>query len=235
MGSSGPGSRPNLFRKGSSSAFSASARSGVTSLLRSARAVVEKGLILIFFICISPLITYYRAGRRSGTEAAKIFSRVRFGMPMRQRVPFSPWKSRGAQYRGQTTLHLVPGGMSPRQQLMRMLRRTPRVVGIADTVPATLLAQVLAQQLAGARIEQPNVHRVPLHMDLTPDPARRRSVVSRFNFDAAIQVHRALAVLVVAKRLQRQRLQKWLFFAEHRCHFQPCPCNPDRAPCKATL
>ena len=61
--------------------------------------------------------------------------------------------------------------MSPRQQLMRMLRRTPRAVGIADTVPAALLAQVLAQQLAGARIEQPNVHRVPLHMDLTPDPA----------------------------------------------------------------
>src|ERR1035437_6457882 len=31
-------------------------------------------------------------------------------------------------------------------------------------------------------------------------------------------VHRALAILVVAKRLQRQRLQKWLLFGEHCRH-----------------
>src|ERR1017187_5938887 len=110
------------------------------------------------------------------------------------------------------------GLMSPRQQLMRMLRRTPRTVRIADTVSATLLAQVLAQQLAAARIEQSHVHRVPLHMDLAPDPARRRSVVSCFNLYASIQVNRAFAVLVEAKRLQRQRLQMGLLFSEHSCH-----------------
>src|SRR5208337_3119779 len=108
--------------------------------------------------------------------------------------------------------------MSSRQQLMRMLRRTPRAVGIADTVSATLLAQVLAQQLAGAWIEQSHVHRVPLHMDLTADPARWCSIVGCFDLDATIQMNRAFAVLVEAERLQRQRLQMWLFFGEHRRH-----------------
>jgi hypothetical protein len=55
-------------------------------------------------------------------------------------------------------------------------------------------------------------------MHLTADPSRRRSVVSRFNLDAAIEMHGALAILVVAERLQRQRLQIWLFFGEHRRH-----------------
>ena len=72
---------------------------------------------------------------------------------------------------------------------------------------AALAAQMLAQQHAGARIEQTHEHRVPLHMDLPPDPARRCSIVSRFDFDAAIEMNRALAILVVAERFQRQRLQ----------------------------
>src|SRR5580700_6448756 len=55
-------------------------------------------------------------------------------------------------------------------------------------------------------------------MHLTSDPARRRTVVSSFNFDATIQVHRALAILVVAERLQRQSLQEGLLFREHRRH-----------------
>jgi hypothetical protein len=41
--------------------------------------VVEKGLILIFFICISPLITYYRAEGVLGTEAAKIVGKIFVG------------------------------------------------------------------------------------------------------------------------------------------------------------
>ena len=65
---------------------------------------------------------------------------------------------------------------------------------------------------ADARTSRPTARHLP------PDPARRRSVVSRFNFDAAIQMHRALAILVVAERLQRQRLQKGLLFGEHRRH-----------------
>src|ERR1039458_8774761 len=55
-------------------------------------------------------------------------------------------------------------------------------------------------------------------MNLSTDPAWRRSVVSRFNLDATIQMHRALSILVVAERLQRQRLQKGLLFGEHRRH-----------------
>jgi len=55
-------------------------------------------------------------------------------------------------------------------------------------------------------------------MNLASYPARRRSIVSSFNLDATIQVHRALAILVVAERLQRQRLQKGLLFSEHRRH-----------------
>src|ERR1017187_4562554 len=77
---------------------------------------------------------------------------------------------------------------------------------------------MLAQQLTGLGIEQTHEHRVPLHMNPASYPARRRSVVSSFNFDATIQVYRALAILVVAKRLQRQSLQEGLLFGEHHRH-----------------
>ena len=87
---------------------------------------------------------------------------------------------------------------------------------VLDAMPAALLAQVLAQQLAGERIEQADVRGVPLHSHTAADPARRRAVVGRFDFDAAIQMHRAFAVLVVAERFQRQRQQRRLLFGEHR-------------------
>jgi len=93
------------------------------------------------------------------------------------------------------------------QQLKQRWRCTAWAICIADTMPATLAAQMLAQQLTAAWIEQPHEHRVPLHVDLPPDPARRRSVISRFNLDATIDMHRPLAILVVAERLQRKRLQ----------------------------
>ena len=86
------------------------------------------------------------------------------------------------------------GLMSPRQQLMGMLWCALGAVLIADTMTTTLLSQMLTQQLAGARIDQSHVHRVPLHIDLAPDPARRRSVVSCLNLDAAIQMNGALAI-----------------------------------------
>ena len=77
---------------------------------------------------------------------------------------------------------------------------------IADTMSATLLPQMLAQQLSGPRIEQAHEQPVPLHLNLAPDPSRRRSVVSRLDLDTAVQVNRTRAVLVVAERFQRQRL-----------------------------
>jgi hypothetical protein len=52
---------------------------------------------------------------------------------------------------------------------------------------ARLLAQMLAQQLPGTRIEQPQEHRVPMHVDLASDPATRRSALGRFDIDATIQ------------------------------------------------
>ena len=110
------------------------------------------------------------------------------------------------------------GLMGARQQLKQRRRRTTRTVRIADAMPTTLAAQMLAQQRAGAWIKQTHEHRVPLHMHPTSDPARRRSVVGCFNLDTTIQVYRALAILVVAERLQRQRLQVGLFFGEHGRH-----------------
>src|ERR1039458_4753227 len=72
------------------------------------------------------------------------------------------------------------------QQLKQLRWRATRAIRIPDAVPATFAAQMLAQQLAGAGIEQTHEHRVPLHMHLTPDPARRRSIVSSFNLDTTI-------------------------------------------------
>ena len=74
---------------------------------------------------------------------------------------------------------------------------------------------MLAQKLAGLGIDQPHVQAVPLHLHLAADPAGRRAVVGRFHFDAAVQVHRAFAVAVVAKRLERQLAQSGLLLGKH--------------------
>ena len=58
---------------------------------------------------------------------------------------------------------------------------------------------------------------IPLDLNTAADPARRRAVVGGFDFDAAIQVHGSLAVLVIAKRFDRQRKQRRTLFGEHRC------------------
>ena len=80
-------------------------------------------------------------------------------------------------------------------------------VSVLDAMPAPRRAQVLAEELAGAGIEQPHLSCVPLDVDATADPARRRPVVGRRNLDAAVQMHGAVAVLVVAERLERQRAE----------------------------
>ena len=63
--------------------------------------------------------------------------------------------------------------------------------------------------------EQPDVVLVPLDSDLAPEPARRRRVVGTSDFDAAIEMHGAPPMLVVAKGLQRQGQQRWSFFGKH--------------------
>ena len=82
-------------------------------------------------------------------------------------------------------------------------------------MPAALLAEVLAQQLSGFWIEDPDEQLVPLHSNMTSDPARREAIVSGLDFDAAIQMHEALAMLVVTKRFQGERLEERFFFRKH--------------------
>ena len=57
---------------------------------------------------------------------------------------------------------------------------------------------------------------IPLHLHAPADPARRRAVVSGLDLHAAVQMHRALAVLVIAERLDGQRQQRGPLFGEHR-------------------
>src|SRR4051812_14156728 len=68
---------------------------------------------------------------------------------------------------------------------------------------AALLAQMLARQLSGPRIENPHGAVVPLDVHLTTDEARWRAVECRIHLDASVQVHAALAELVEAKRFER--------------------------------
>ena len=64
-------------------------------------------------------------------------------------------------------------------------------------------------------IEQSHEEVVPLHVDATPDPARRGAVIRRVDLHAAIEVHGADAEAVVAKRLERQRAERRLLLSKH--------------------
>ena len=59
---------------------------------------------------------------------------------------------------------------------------------------------------------------VPLDLYDARDPARRSAVVSGFDLDASVQMHRSFAVLVIAKRFQRQGFQLGFLFREHGHH-----------------
>ena len=98
-----------------------------------------------------------------------------------------------------------PGTTRSPQQLGSAQRCSLGVVIFFNAIPTALLAHVFAQQLAGLGIEQANIQLIPLHAQHAPDPAWRCAVVGGFDLDATIQMHDALAVLVIAERLQRQR------------------------------
>ena len=85
-----------------------------------------------------------------------------------------------------------------------------------DGPAAALAAEVLAQELPGLRVDEPHDALVPLRVDLAADPAGRRRVVRALDLDAAVEVHGPLAEGVVAKGLDRQRLQRRLLLGEHR-------------------
>src|SRR5437868_5695702 len=59
----------------------------------------------------------------------------------------------------------------------------------------TLLAQVLAQKLTGLWIDEANLQSIPLNVNTAADPPGRSAVVSGFDFNAAIQMNRALVPL----------------------------------------
>ena len=109
-------------------------------------------------------------------------------------------------------------GGRPTEQGQRGGRRAGRTVTIVDPVIAPRRAQMLTQQLPRLRVDEPHVQVVPLHVDPLADPARRRAVEGGLDFDAAIEMHRAIAEAVVPKRLDGQRPQGGPFFGKHRGH-----------------
>ncbi len=108
------------------------------------------------------------------------------------------------------------GGLRAREQRDRARRRPRRPVVVVEAMPAARRAQMLAQELPGLRREQADVQIIPLHLDALADPAGRRAVVRGLDFDAAIEMHRALAVAVIAKRFERQRPERRPLLGKHR-------------------
>ena len=107
------------------------------------------------------------------------------------------------------------GGAGPAQNHLCRLRRARGLVLFADAVPAALLAQVLAQKLAGLWVEQPHAARVPLHRHSPSDISGRRAVIGAVHLDAAVEMHRPLAILIVTKGFDRQRQQRRLLLGKH--------------------
>src|SRR5262250_799145 len=101
------------------------------------------------------------------------------------------------------------------QQLRNAQRRALGVIFGLDAIPAAFLAHMFAQQLAGLRIEQADKQLVPLHAHEASDPAWWSAVVSGFDFHAAVQMHDAFAILVVAERFEWQRKQERFLFCKH--------------------
>ena len=94
-------------------------------------------------------------------------------------------------------------------------RRARRPVVVVQTMPAAWRAQMLAQQLPRLRGEQADVQIIPLHLDALPNPAGRGAVVRGLDLDAAIEVHGAFAVPVIAKRFERERPERGLLLGKH--------------------
>src|SRR5258708_15492340 len=112
---------------------------------------------------------------------------------------------------------LISGVACSPQQLRGAQRHFLWVVVGFDAIPAAFLADVLAEKLIRAGIENAHVQRIPLHFDESPDPPGWQSVIGRFNFHTAIEMNDAFSILVVAEGFERQCLQRWFFFGEHRC------------------
>src|SRR6516165_4709950 len=92
---------------------------------------------------------------------------------------------------------LRSGMFGASQQLRRAQRHFLGVIFLLDAIAATLLAQMFAQELVGAGMQDAHVQRVPLHPHGTPGPSWRQAVIGGFDFHTAVQMHHAFSVLVV--------------------------------------
>src|SRR5690606_30260621 len=101
------------------------------------------------------------------------------------------------------------------QQLAHPRVRVLRLVTWKGAAPAALLGEILAEKLA-ALVQEAHASAVPLDVDHATDPAGRRVVVRGIDLDTAVEVHDAAAVLVIAKSLERKRLQVRPFLGKHR-------------------
>ena len=86
------------------------------------------------------------------------------------------------------------GACRSRQQLQGTERHALGVILRLDSIPASFLADMLAQELAVVGIEEAHVKLIPLYVHHPPDPAGRRAVVGGLDLHAAVQMHGALAV-----------------------------------------
>jgi hypothetical protein len=69
--------------------------------------------------------------------------------------------------------------------------------------------------LAGPWVQQADPSGVPLHLHAPADPAGWCAIVGGLDFHAAIQIYRALPVLVIAEGSHRQGQQRRFFFGKH--------------------
>jgi len=103
------------------------------------------------------------------------------------------------------------------EQGRRGRRRSRRPILRMDRVaPARALVTMLAEELSGGRIQEADARGVPLDRDRAAEPAGRRAVVGVLDLDTAVEVDRARAEVVVAKRLDRQRQERRPLLREHR-------------------
>ena len=111
-----------------------------------------------------------------------------------------------------------PGAGGLREERQRRGRGARRLIRGVDRMAPRGVAAVLSKQRARSGMEQADVHAVPLDRDLAAEPARRRGVVGILDLDAAVEMDRAPAELVVAKRLDRQRAERRPLLGEHGGH-----------------
>jgi hypothetical protein len=98
----------------------------------------------------------------------------------------------------------LTGAVTAEKELIGCRRPVLGPILFLGAVPASALAHVLTQQRAGPGIEDANVELIPLHDEICADVSRRHGVVGALDLDVAVEVHDALAEVVVAERLDGQ-------------------------------